>query len=82
MSTTSENLIRVACADCPHCGKENVTSRVSERRTGFDSTAERVIACKHCDKSFTLPECNLQIRIKPVAEVDAEYDVQSLTWEL
>jgi transposase-like protein len=75
-----EDRIPVACANCPHCGKDNVVARVSSARSGFNSTTERETTCKRCHKVFTIAEYNLQIRRKLREEVDAEYSVTALTW--
>ena len=79
MVRTQANRIAVACADCPHCGSENVVARLSSARSGFNSTTEHEIPCKGCHKVFKLPENKLQIRRKPKDEVEAEYP-KGLPW--
>jgi transcription elongation factor Elf1 len=80
VTNTREDRIAIACADCPHCGKENVVARASSARGGFTSKAEHTITCKQCHKAFTLPEDALQIRRHPREILDAEYGLASLSW--
>jgi hypothetical protein len=68
----------VACLDCPYCGTENVLGRVRERRTGFNSVAERVITCRHCDKKFTSQDRDMQVRHRTGEFLQAEYGVDTL----
>lgn len=77
---SGKKLIAVACLDCVHCGEENVLGVVREGRTGFNSTAERVTTCKRCHKSFTLRDCDIQIRYKSGDFLDAAYTRGSLTF--
>jgi transposase-like protein len=78
--TETQDRFAVACADCPRCGKENVLGRVSSERTGFNSTCEQAITCKHCDLVFSLPEYDLQIRRQTREKLDREYSLAALVW--
>ncbi len=80
VTKTKEDNIAVACADCPHCGKENVVGRSSAARRGYNETIELTITCKSCREIFTLPKSRLEIRRKPREIVDAEYAVSTLPW--
>jgi len=78
IEVSAENIIAVACLDCVHCEGENVLGVVREKRTGFNSTAERVITCKHCHRSFTLRDYDIQLRYKSKEFLEAEYGYASL----
>jgi transposase-like protein len=80
LKKTREDRIRVACVDCPRCGKENVVARVASARSGFNSTVEHTITCKQCLSVFTLHEYELQISRHPREVMDAEYGVATLPW--
>jgi len=79
---TRNDNISVACANCPasECGKENVVARVASARSGFNSSAEREIACKRCGNVFKVPEYALTIHRYPREQVDLEYGLDSLAW--
>lgn len=80
MTRARENRIPVACADCPHCGKENILARVASARSGFNATQEHRVRCKQCHRVFALPEYSVQIRRHPREIVDAEYGLAALPW--
>jgi transposase-like protein len=71
--------IAVACADCPHCSKENVLARMASARGGFSATTEHNVTCRGCNKMFTVPEYRLEVRRRAREAVCAEYGT-NLSW--
>lgn len=72
--------IAVACANCPHCGKDNVYKRVGNIRTNLRSTLRVAITCKGCGASLSVAKSDLQIRKKTRQALEAEYSIAALEW--
>jgi DNA replication protein DnaC len=72
--------ISVACAVCPKCGKENVYKRVGAFRKPINSSLTAGISCKKCGELFHIAKSALQIRRKPLKELEVEYSLETLEW--